>query len=143
MKARLLYEKDSIRLLLCTGKIKSLTNLEAFEFLMNFDNQTYYSEEGKWDYDGLTMEGYRGETIATVCDSGILHIVNAKALRSIFENKESNMITAKEYAELHNKKPAIIRRLCQNGRIIGAIQKGKTWLIPANSAYPADERIKY
>ena len=142
MKARLIRKQDVLQLLLCTGRIKRLTNLEAFDFLMNFDNPEYYCDEGLWDYD-VSMEDYSGETIAVVNDEGILYVENAIEFREIFENKESNFITASEYAELHGKKSAIVRRLCQNGRISGAVQKGKTWLIPENSPYPADERVKY
>ena len=32
--------------------------------------------------------------------------------------------------------------LCAEGRIEGAIKKGKTWLIPSNAIKPADARIK-
>ncbi len=142
MKARLIRYQDSIQLLLCTGKIKNFSNYEACEFLLNFSDSKYYSDNSKWDFENLSMTDYKGDTIAYVCDETILHIVDAKLFKDIFENKESNYITAKEYADAHGKQPAIIRRLCQHGRIRGSIQKGKTWLIPANSPYPSDERIK-
>ncbi len=32
--------------------------------------------------------------------------------------------------------------LCADGRIEGAIKKGKTWLIPANAKNPSDKRFK-
>lgn len=32
--------------------------------------------------------------------------------------------------------------LCADGRIEGAIKKGKTWLIPANAKKPSDKRFK-
>lgn len=32
--------------------------------------------------------------------------------------------------------------LCAGGRIEGAIKKGKTWLIPADSKKPLDKRLK-
>lgn len=32
--------------------------------------------------------------------------------------------------------------LCAEGRIEGAIKKGKTWLIPAETKKPADARFK-
>ena len=32
--------------------------------------------------------------------------------------------------------------LCAEGRIEGAIKKGKTWLIPSDTEKPADARIK-
>ena len=38
--------------------------------------------------------------------------------------------------------PRRIGVLCAEGRIDGAIKKGKTWLIPADSQKPADARRK-
>lgn len=35
-----------------------------------------------------------------------------------------------------------IGTLCVEGRIDGAIKKGKTWLIPADAEKPADARYK-
>ncbi len=32
--------------------------------------------------------------------------------------------------------------LCADGRIEGAVKKGKTWLIPANAKKPSDKRFK-
>lgn len=32
--------------------------------------------------------------------------------------------------------------LCAEGRIEGAVKKGKTWLIPEDTKKPKDERIK-
>ncbi len=143
MKARLIQYQDIIQLLLSNGKIKTLSYIEACEFILNFDNPEYYAGDGKWDYETISMEDFHGETIAYVDQNDTLHVVGSELLRMLFEKKESNFITVQEYAALHNKKPAIVRRCCQNGRIIGAIQKGKTWLIPANSPYPQDERVKY
>ncbi len=142
MKARLIKYDSIIQLLLCTGKIKTLSNVEAYNFLLTFDSPNHYEGDSKWDYEGLTMEKYHGETIAYVNDDNILNVVNAKLFKNIFENKEANFVTVKEYANIHGKQPAIVRRFCQAGRIVGAIQKGKTWLIPENAPYPLDERIK-
>lgn len=35
-----------------------------------------------------------------------------------------------------------IGALCSEGRLEGAIKKGKTWLIPSDVMKPKDERIK-
>lgn len=143
MKARLIYYLDTIELLLCTGKIKKLTRPEAIEFLLNFDSECYYKGSGSWSYENLKMEDYHGETIAFVNDEGSLVVENSNYFRDVFKNNESiKLVTAAEYAKLHDKQSAIIRRFCQAGRIDGAIKKGKTWLIPENSPYPSDERYK-
>ena len=142
MKARLLQFEGSLQLLLCNGKILMLSYPEAFEFISNFDNQDYYAGPGTWDYENITMESYRGTTIAVVSDDGLLTIENAELLREILDRKDVKYLTSTEYAALHGKKDAIIRRLCRTDRIPGAILKGKTWLIPNTSPYPADERGK-
>ncbi len=143
MKARLIMYKDNLQLLLCTGKIKTLTDAEAYEFLLHYDNQELYKGKEKWDYENLTMEEYSGDTIAVVNDDGNLITYNAEKFRHILGCKQINYITVSEYALKHNKKISIVRRCCQNGRISGAMRKGNTWIIPADSPYPADERLKH
>ena len=140
MKARLINFKGITQLLLCTGKIKDVSNTEAYDFLLNFQDPSYYSGTGKWNYENLSMEEYRGDTIAVVDDNDTLHVFNATLFREIFLNKDAQYLTVPEYAELHGKKTAIIRRLCLDGRIPGAIFKGK-WLIPNTAPYPRDARV--
>lgn len=142
MKARLVYYQDSLQLLLCTGKINTVSEASACEFLLHFDNPAYYSGPGKWDYESITMANYGDSTVAFVDDNGTLCIESSEAFRKIMDSKDTNFITVAQYAEKHGKQVAIVRRLCQNGRIEGVIQKGKTWLIPETSPYPPDERYR-
>lgn len=51
-------------------------------------------------------------------------------------------LTTVELSELWNITPRRIGVLCADGRIEGAIKKGKTWLIPADSKKPSDKRFK-
>ena len=51
-------------------------------------------------------------------------------------------LTTVEMSERWNITPRRIGVLCSEGRIEGAIKKGKTWLIPGNSQKPADARFK-
>ncbi len=51
-------------------------------------------------------------------------------------------LTTVEMSERWNITPRRIGVLCSEGRIEGAIKKGKTWLIPAHSQKPADARFK-
>ena len=141
MKARLIISSEVIQLLLHTGKIYTLSKEEAREFLLNFKNPKYYSFKGVWDYE-LSMADYSGTTIAFVNNNDLLCIENEGLFRDIFTNSEINLLTVPEYATLHGKKPAIVRRMCGENRIAGVIQKANTWLIPEDSPYPADERKK-
>ena len=142
MKARLVFSAGGIQLLVATGKIVTVTIEAAKEFLLNYDRDDYYSGSGTWDYENLTMESYRGDTIAFVDDDGSLCVKDPVRYREIMTSAGIKYLTVAEYAELHGKQAAIVRRFCQNGRIEGAIQKGKTWLIPENSPYPPDTRIR-
>lgn len=51
-------------------------------------------------------------------------------------------LTTVEMSERWNITPRRIGVLCSEGRIEGAIKKGKTWLIPSNVAKPLDARRK-
>lgn len=51
-------------------------------------------------------------------------------------------LTTVEMSERWNITSRRIGVLCAEGRIDGAIKKGKTWLIPSNVQKPADARFK-
>ncbi|MBP1582196.1 MAG: DNA-binding protein [Oscillospiraceae bacterium] len=50
-------------------------------------------------------------------------------------------LSVADFAKKHGRQPALVRRLCMNGRIKGATSVGSTWLIPENAPYPADARV--
>lgn len=141
MKARLLNVSGELQLLLCTGRVVVLSDESAKEFLLNFDDPSYYSGGGKWDY-GFPMEEYEGDEIAFVDDEWLLCIRDAKSYRTYVTPKSIKYLTVPEYAAMHGKQPGIIRRFCIQNRLVGAIQKGTKWLIPEDSPYPADERVR-
>lgn len=51
-------------------------------------------------------------------------------------------LTTVEMAEKWNITSRRIGVLCSEGRIDGAIKKGKTWLIPADAEKPIDARFR-
>lgn len=51
-------------------------------------------------------------------------------------------LTTVEMSEKWNITSRRIGVLCSGGRIDGAIKKGKTWLIPADTQKPSDARYK-
>jgi len=57
---------------------------------------------------------------------------------------EENMdyLTTSETAEIWNITRRRVNVLCCEGRIEGAIKKGKIWLIPDNAKKPVDSRVK-
>lgn len=51
-------------------------------------------------------------------------------------------LTTVEMSEKWNITPRRIGVLCAEGRVAGAVKKGKTWLIPFDAVKPADGRYK-
>ena len=55
-------------------------------------------------------------------------------------NESMEYLTTSEMAEKWNITRRRVSVLCKDGRIEGAVLKGKTWLIPSNTEKPADGR---
>ncbi len=51
-----------------------------------------------------------------------------------------NFLTTAEYAKIWNISQRRVAIYCKEGRIDGAVLKGKTWLIPENTKKPEDPR---
>ena len=51
-------------------------------------------------------------------------------------------LTTKEISELWNISARRVAVLCEEGRIEGAVKKGKTWLIPSEAQKPEDARCR-
>lgn len=51
-----------------------------------------------------------------------------------------NFLTTVEAAEKWNISRRRVAEYCRDGRIAGAVLKGKTWLIPENAEKPQDLR---
>ena len=49
-------------------------------------------------------------------------------------------LTAVEIAKKWNVSSRMIAYYCKNGRIKGAVNKGKSWLVPASAEKPVDKR---
>ncbi len=51
-----------------------------------------------------------------------------------------DFLTTAEYAKIWNISQRRVAIYCKEGRIAGAVLKGKTWLIPENTQKPEDPR---
>ncbi|MDO4486953.1 MAG: helix-turn-helix domain-containing protein [Bacillota bacterium] len=51
-----------------------------------------------------------------------------------------DLMTTKEVAEIWGISARRVALLCSQGRITGAVKKGKTWLIPSDVEKPEDPR---
>ena len=59
-----------------------------------------------------------------------------------YERQIMEYLTSVEMSEKWNITSRRISILCAEGRVEGAIKKGKTWLIPSDAKKPADARFK-
>ena len=139
MKARMILLRETLYLLDCTGDVQLLTDSAAQRFLLNFDSPNYYPTNTT-NNNKEPIEEMEGETVAYVSDNNILCIENAEIYRSLILNTPQKYTTAPEFAALHGKTETIVRRMCRDGRIEGAVLKGRTWLIPEDTPYPFDNR---
>ena len=142
MKARLVKYCDEYHLLLHTGEIKILTMLDVKYFLSTFDNETHYKKKPtQAPLSQEEMKEYEGETLAIVKDDGHLSFSDSTLLKDLLLPEFCPYLTSIEYADKHGKKRNIVMRLCREGRLPGAVQKGSTWLIPFDTPYPDDARV--
>lgn len=51
-----------------------------------------------------------------------------------------NYVTTIEMSKIWGISARRIALLCEQGRIVGVVKKGKTWLIPEDAEKPADKR---
>jgi hypothetical protein len=55
---------------------------------------------------------------------------------------KSELMTAKEASELWGITPRRVQILCDKGKVQGAFQMGRTWIIPEGTHKPIDGRTK-
>lgn len=51
-----------------------------------------------------------------------------------------DLMTTSEMAKIWGISPRRVALLCSQGRVVGAMKKGKTWLIPSDAEKPHDPR---
>lgn len=72
----------------------------------------------------------------------MLAIVQISEYNSVYGTRRSNMeyLTTIEMSKKWGITSRRIAVLCEQGRIVGVVKKGKTWLIPYDSEKPEDAR---
>ena len=142
MKARLIISDGVMQILLCTGDIKTVDERGAFMFLSTYSSPSHYEGPGRWNDRIVRMEDYTGQTIAIVDDAGGLHVEHAEQFATILKKGAPRFLSIHEFSTLHRRNEIYMRRLCREGRIMGAIQKGQQWFIPDDAPVPSDARKK-
>ena len=133
IKARLVRFEGKY-FLLRDGATQELSLEQTREFVKNFNTDLSFLENSPCDIDVST-----GETVAVVDVFGNLTLSNPIVLNDIFADFV-NYLTLAEYAEKHGKQRNILGRHCRDGRILGAVRRGKEWYIPEDAPYIANAR---
>lgn len=134
MKLRVIEQRKQ-KLILCpNGSIMKADKDTLLKLLTSFKKlKSFKGEEGYWNGDTANMEDVYGLTLAYVDDMNRLIVLSDK----LFEvEKQVTYISATEYAELHGKSRATVKKLCAEGRIPGISKNSSGWLIPADAPYP-------
>ena len=135
MKLRLLKTKTGTKLLCSNGSTLDVDQKILTKLLIDFKHPNEFKgNEEYWSNNVASMEDVRGETLAYVDNKNLLIIVSENAFSSIVLQEE--YVSASEYADMHKKSRAIIKRLCSEGRLQGAYKTSSGWLIPKNTPYP-------
>lgn len=138
MKFKIKAVADEIHLLCCDGTISIISEKDVAELIFNYD---MFDAEKNETIDMLKMcQKHKGVQLATLHDDNTLEIHDASFMKKIMYPKEFPYYTPDEFAQKHNRQGRIVRRLCNDGRIEGAIQVGQTWFIPRFAEYPSDQR---
>ncbi len=141
MKARLIKSYNKIQLLCADGTIINAKDDTLRRLFVGFSAaHLFHGKDGRWDEECNNMEDYRGKSMAWVDDDGLLVIKDNPFISLVEAVVDDDYITIQEYAKEQSRHEARIKRLCQEGRIPGAVKKGSRWFVPRNAPYPQDAR---
>lgn len=143
--------KNEVFILYSDGRHSSISDSRLKEIFDNIGSvDTFSGEIDGWELDYDTMDLFPGKTLAWIDDDHILHITENNPFSSIVgeptvaatnDGDVIDYLTVDEYAEEVERTAVRIRVLCREGRIPGAVLKGKRWLIPKGTPFPADNRF--
>ena len=139
MKLRLIKTKEGMKLLCLNGSMMDVDKDVLVKLLTCFKRPWLFDgKDGYWSTNVSDINDVKGETLAYVDYRDDLVIINGNAFIELVEHKE--YISAAEYAEMHSKGKAIVKRNCKDGRIPGAKLLSTGWIIPKDAPYPPDSR---
>lgn len=140
MKLRLVRQNGELKLLCTNGSTLDVDKNVLASLLVDFKNPRKFKGDTKyWSFTCPNIEEVPGEMLAYVDDANRLIIYDENLFLDVVES--SIFISVTEYANLHGKSRAIVKRLCSEGRIPGAQKHSTGWLIPKNAPYPKDNRF--
>lgn len=135
MKLRVVKTKKEIKLLCPNGSILKADKSVLTSLLTGFRHpRSFRGTDEYWSNTTGDMNEVRGETLAYIDEKNALVVLNEDLFLSIIAQVE--YVSASEYADMHKKSRASIKRLCADGRISGVYKTSSGWLIPKNAPYP-------
>lgn len=143
MRAKIITQKNEIRMYLANGTYVIMNARLLKEFFFNYDKVFKFNQsDGTWDFLSCSLDKISGKTLAYVTAQNKLVVECSSIFEIAFSANGDELFgfhTIDEYAVLHNKNRNTINKLCNTGRIIGAIKVNSRWYIPIGAPYP--ERI--
>lgn len=133
MKSRLYKIGESYYIQPSDGELTRINRMAARHYLLNF-KAPEFSEHP--EVSPTDVEDYGGDTIAEVVEGNYLLVKNEILFKTLMENDGVVWVSVNDFAQLHMKSPAMVRRHCQNGRIEGAIATPGGYIIPEDASYP-------
>lgn len=135
MILRIISVKKEIKICCSNGSVLTADEDALRKVLTGFEKAgSIKGKDSYWNSSFERMEDVPGTELAYVDDDFKLVVHDQKLFKSIVT--PARFITVSEFAEKYNKKDAIVRRMCTDGRISGIAKYGETWLIPADAEYP-------
>ena len=142
MKARIVQFRGKTLLLCADGSIAQASEgLLRRVFIGYAAAEAFHGKDGRWDETCVLMEEYQGRSLAWIDDNGLLIIKENPFIPLVESVVDEDYVTVQVYAEEHGRGESLIKRLCRDGRIPGAVRKGNRWFIPRNAPYPEDARF--
>ena len=114
-------------------------------FFSRFDEVGIFTgKDGTWTDRFLDMSEYPGETLAYVTDNDQLVVISPWVIETVISK---NVVAPKEltlvqYAQKHTRSKEMIKAIVREGRITGAVMRGRQWFIPENAPYPIEEKSR-
>lgn len=140
MKLRLIRQNGELKLLCANGSTLDVDKKVLTSLLTDFKHPSKFKGlTSFWSFTCSNIEDVPGEMLAYVDEANRLIIYDENLFSEIVES--SAYISVTEYANLHGKGRAIVKKLCLEGRIPGAQKHSTGWLIPKNTPYPKDNRF--
>ncbi len=141
MRVRLIKSYNKIQLLCADGSIINTNDDDLRRLFVGFAGaEMFRGKDGRWDEKCNDMEDYHGKSLAWVDDNGLLIIRENPFISLVEAVVDDEYVTIQEYAKEQCRHEARIKKLCQEGRILGAAKKGNRWFVPKNAPYPQDAR---